>query len=111
MLMAPLTLVETSPGSFSLLFRDLDSASGAFVAAGHSGNGYSWQALARHMLESALSDVEARIELDSEADMFCAHSDDPEALTRLGKLLAEAAGNPSRLAKLIATVPSTLWDD
>jgi hypothetical protein len=109
--MAPLSLVETSPGAFSLLLRDIDSTSGPFVAAGHSGNGYSWQSLAQYVLESSLPDVEGRIELDSEADMFCARGADGEALTRLGEFLADAARNPRRLARLIAAVPSGLWDD
>ena len=111
MTLAPLSLIETSPGEFSLLLRDLDSAAGPFVAAGRSGNGYSWQSLAQHMLKSALQDVGDRTELDSEADMFCARSDDQEALGRLGGLLAEAVSNPRQLAKLIAAVPSSLWDD
>jgi hypothetical protein len=109
---APFTLIETAPGMFSLLLRDLGATSGPFEAAGHAGNGYSWQALAQYMLESSLSDVVAgQVELDSGADMFCARSHDHEALTQLGELLADAASNPKRLTKLIAGVPASLWDD
>ena len=107
----PLLLAETSPGTFSLLLRDLDSFSPSFEAAGHSGNGYSWEAVARHVLESSLPEAEERVEFDSEADMFCAHGADREALEQLGTIVADAARSPKRLAKLIATVPPALWDD
>jgi hypothetical protein len=107
----PLTLMETSPGRFSLLLRDLDEVSGPFEAAGHAGNGYSWEAIARHVLEFSLSELEDRIEFDSEADTFCAYSEDRDALRELGTILAEAARSRKRLAKLIASVPPSLWDD
>ena len=107
----PLILDETSPGVFSLLLRDLDSFSSTFEAAGHTGNGYSWEAVALHVLESSLSELEEKIEFDSEADMFCATSEDRAALAQLGEVLAEASRSPKRLANLIAAVPPTLWDD
>jgi Immunity protein 51 len=111
MSLEPLALEETSPGTFSLLLRDLDMVSAAFEAAGHSGNGYSWEAVARHIVESSLSELEDRIEFDSEADMFCATSADCDALAKLGGELAEGAQSRKRLAKLIASVPASLWDD
>ena len=107
----PLILDETSAGVFSLLLRDLDSFSSAFEAKEHVGSGYSWEAVARHVVESSLSELEEKVEFDSEADMFCATSEDRAALAQLGEILAEATRSPKRLAKLIATVPPTLWDD
>jgi hypothetical protein len=111
MSLEPLLLDETSPGVFNLLLRDLDSFSPVFESAGHSGNGYSWEAVARHVLESSLSEFEEVIALNSEADMFCAHGRDRDALEQLGAVLADAARSPKGLKKLIATVPKTLWDD
>jgi hypothetical protein len=111
MSLEPLLLDETSPGVFSLLMRDLDDISGPFEAAGHSGNGYSWESVARQVLESSMPDLEERIDFDSEADMFCARSSDRKALEKLGAVLAEAARSRKRLAKLIASVPPSLWDD
>lgn len=111
MSLEPLFLDETSPGKFSLLLRDLDTWSARFEAEGHSGNGYSWEAVARQLVESSLSDLEEKIEFDSEADMFCAYGADRGALEKLGELLAEAARTPKKLAKLISSVPPSLWDD
>ena len=102
MVLDPLILDETSPGVFSLLLRDLDSFASAFEANDHVGCGYSWEALARHVVESSLSELEEKIEFDSEADMFCATSGDRGALAQLGEALAEATRSPKRLAKLIA---------
>jgi hypothetical protein len=111
MSLEPFLLDETSAGVFSLLLRDLDVFSAPFEAAGHSGSGSSWEAVARQVLESSLPDLEDRIDFDSEADMFCARSSDREALVRLGGVLAEGARSRKRLAKLIASVPPNLWDD
>jgi hypothetical protein len=105
----PLTRIETSPGRFSLLLRDLDEVSGPFEAAGHTGNGYSWEALARHLLESSLSEARNRSTSTPRPTLFCANSDDRDALLRLAAVLAEAVRSRKRLAKLIASVPPTLW--
>jgi hypothetical protein len=85
--------------------------SAPFEAVGHSGNGYSWEAVARHVVESSLSGLEDRIEFDSEADMFCATSVDRAALEKLGSALAEGTRSRKQLAKLIAAAPPSLWDD
>jgi hypothetical protein len=107
----PFILDETSPGVFSLLLRDLDVVSRAFENAGHTGNGYSWEAVARHVLESTLAELAERIEFDCEADMFCAVSADRDALAKLGSVLANGVRSQKELAKLIASVPPSLWDD
>ena len=109
MSLAPFILDETSPGAFSLLLRDLDSYSHVFEAKGHSGNGYSWEAVARAVVESSLAEIE--IEFDSEADMFCAMSSDRTALARLGEILAEGTRSPKVLRKLVAKLAPNSWDD
>jgi hypothetical protein len=111
MSLAPLILDESSAGAFSLLLRDLDSYSHVFEAKGHSGNGYSWEAVARAVVESSLAEIEDQIEFDSEAHMFCATSKDRTALARLGEILAEGTRSPKVLRKLIAKVAPNLWDD
>ena len=103
--------METSPGRFSLLLRDLDAWERVFEAANHTGNGYSWEAIALHLIESTMSEIGDKIVLDSESDMFCANSSDRGALEALGAILAEAARSSKRLSKLIASVPPTLWID
>jgi hypothetical protein len=107
----PFVLVETSPGAFSLLLDDLDELSGPFKAAGHAGNGYSWQAVAQQVVETSLSELEDRIDFDSEANMFCAYSSEREALARLAEVLAEVARSRKRLTQLIGSVSPALWDD
>src|ERR1700734_3568613 len=105
----PLILDETSPGVFSLLLRDLDSFSAVFEARGHIGNGYSWEAVARAIVESSLAEIEEKIKFDSESDAFVARSADRAALVKLGEVLAQGARSPKALKKLIAKVPPSLW--
>lgn len=111
MSLEPFSIIETTPGAFSLLLRNLDTLASAFEAAGHTGNGYSWQALAQHVLDSDLPELVERIEFDSEADMFCAFATDRGSLERLGEHLATLARHPKSLTKAIAAVPSSAWDD
>jgi len=47
---------------------------------GFIGNGYDWESLARVFLEEQCSDLCGKISFDPEADMFCAYSDDKDAL-------------------------------
>jgi hypothetical protein len=107
----PLTLMETSPGKFSLLLRDLDEMAASFEAAGHSGSGSSWQTVALHIVENEMDDVAESVEFDSEADTFCARSEDRAALQRLGKRLSELVHHPKRLAKIIKRIPDWRWVD
>jgi hypothetical protein len=107
----PFSLIETTPGAFSLLLRDLDATASTFEAAGHTGNGYSWQVVAQHLLETNLTDIADRIEFDPEADMFCAYGTDQRALAQLGERLSDFVRHPKQLAKVIATIPPSAWDD
>jgi hypothetical protein len=107
----PLCVVETSPGKYSLILREPDVCAVVFEAAGHSGNGYSWEAVARHLLENELEPIADPIDLDSEADLFCASGPNRKVLERLGERLAELARHPKRLAKVVAAVPPWAWDD
>lgn len=47
---------------------------------GFEGNGYDWGSLARVFLEEQCSDLQEKIELDPEGDMFCAYSKEKDAL-------------------------------
>lgn len=47
---------------------------------GFEGNGYDWESLAIVYLEENASDLEDIIEFDPEAGMFCAYSEDANAL-------------------------------
>src|ERR1700678_1767902 len=107
MALEPFHLMETTPGAFSLLLRDLDATASTFESAGHAGNGYSWQAVAQYVLETELAHLSEQIEFDPEADMSCAYGSDRAALEALGNRLAVVARKPRRLAKLIASIPAS----
>lgn len=47
---------------------------------GFIGNGYDWGSLAQVFLDEKCSDLRDKITFDPEADMFCAISDDEEAM-------------------------------
>lgn len=49
---------------------------------GFLGNGYDWESLARGWIREKAPELTDRIEFDSEAGMFCAYSEDREALRR-----------------------------
>lgn len=49
---------------------------------GFEGNGYDWESLARTYLDEKANELIDVIEFDSEAGMFCAYSDDEEALKK-----------------------------
>lgn len=47
---------------------------------GFIGNGYDWSSLAQVFLDEKCSDLQGKINFDSEAEMFCAYSNDKDAL-------------------------------
>ena len=48
---------------------------------GFIGNGYDWGSLAQVFLDEKCSEYQEKIDFDPEADMFCAYSDDRDALS------------------------------
>ncbi len=102
---APFRLIETSPGKFSLLLSIFEPASKVFEAAGSQGGGYSWEAVARHVLEGVGHDLQGRLGLDPESSMFCAYGEDR------GKHLARLFHDHDELAKVIETIGPGGFDD
>ncbi len=51
-----------------------------FAEQGWEGSGYDWESLARVFLEERCPDLIEKVHFDPEADMFCAYSDDMEAM-------------------------------
>ncbi len=47
---------------------------------GFIGNGYDWGSLAQVFLDERCPDLQEKISFDPEADMFCAYSEDRDAL-------------------------------
>ena len=50
---------------------------------GFEGNGYDWESLARVFVEEQVPELSEKISFDSEGSMFCAYSEDKDALKEL----------------------------
>lgn len=85
-------------GGSSLLTFDCGRlpADAAVFAAGHTPNGYFWTGVAQYVAGPVLSVVE----LDPDANMFCAIGD-RAVLERLGDELAAYLDDPEEIARLI----------
>lgn len=101
---SPFTLIETSPGKFSLLLSEFEPANEVFDPAGSEGGGYAWEAVARHIVENVESELEDRLDFDSEGSMFCAFGEDRGALIALGATLTRLFHDHSALAKIVDVV-------
>ncbi|RMI32732.1 Imm51 family immunity protein [Nocardia stercoris] len=110
--LAPLQLLETSPGKYSLILGDtaMVRRAAVFESHGHEGGGYDWDSVARTVVRLEIPAVGDRIGFDPEAGMFCAYGTDEEALRTLGARLAEVFHDPQRLAQSIAAVRDEDWD-
>lgn len=107
---APLQLVETVPGEYSLiLLADGTPSDDAVVALGHEPNGYFWQGVAERILPEQMR---VGIRFDSEAGMFSARSD-KETLVILGSEMARIATDPARVREVVAAAEADgfVFDD
>jgi len=107
-MVTPFRLVETSPGNFSLLLSEFSPASEVFAAAGLEGGGYTWGAIARHLIDA---EDDERLGLDPEGSMFCAYGEDRAALEQLGARLAALFHDRAALGKLIEEIGPENFDD
>ena len=105
--LAPFQIVETSPGSFSLLLTTFDAAAPVFEAAGYDAGGYAWAAVADVL---AKDHPDLRFNLDPEASMFCAYGPDRGALDRLGALLVGLWNDAPALTAVVARANFDDWD-
>ncbi|MCS3782068.1 immunity 51 family protein [Tsukamurella ocularis] len=108
---APLQLVESVPGEYSLILVAGGTPSdGAVVALGHEPNGYFWQGVAERILPERMLTV---IDFDSEAGMFAARSVDKETLVILGSEMARIATDPARVREVVAAAEADgfVFDD
>ena len=100
---APLILFEYDhkPGHYSLMLTDthMVGVDAPFVAAGHEGGGYDWNAVALQAGREA--GIHGRFRTDPEAGMFVAYGTDLDALQILARALQVAHADPKRLAALI----------
>lgn len=108
--LTPFTLIETSPGKFSLLLQEFEPASEVFEAAGSEGGGYAWEAVARHLVENDATNLQERLAFDPEASMFCAYGDDRAALAELGARLARLFHDHRALATVVESIGPNGFD-
>ncbi|MEV5570726.1 Imm51 family immunity protein [Spirillospora sp. NPDC052269] len=109
--MTPLKLLETRPGSFSLLLDAGTTQVDALVQEhGHEPNGYFWEGLARFLVTTEAPSLENRFSYDPEGSMFCAYGSDRPALEALAALLSKAATTPSRMESLITAAKAANVD-
>ena len=76
---------DDSDSSFAVCLNAGDYKTEIFESRedeGCEGNGYDWEALAQVFLEEKCEELLEDIEFNSEAGMFCACSEDPEALKK-----------------------------
>ena len=106
---APFKLVETSAGNFSLLLSTFSPADRVFERHGLEGGGYSWEGVARHVIER--DELDGRVKMDPESSMFCAYGNDREALVELGEQLAVLFHDHAKLDKLIGEIGPDGFDD
>lgn len=101
--MTPLSLVETSDGTWALVLPAGEApAEQAITDSGHEGNGYFWEGVAERLVVERAPDLATRLSYDPEAAAFVAYGPDHDALTQLGRLMAAVANDRERLAALIA---------
>ncbi|WP_173094097.1 Imm51 family immunity protein [Actinomadura verrucosospora] len=109
--MTPLRLIETRPGSFSLLLdAGTTQVDGLVEELGHEPNGYFWEGTARFLVSTEAQGLEGRFSYDPEGGMFCAYGQDRSALEELGALLASVAADGDRMRKLVTSAEAAGFD-
>ncbi|MEO8701748.1 MAG: Imm51 family immunity protein [Kofleriaceae bacterium] len=108
---APFSLSETSPGTFSLLLTTFEPAGAVFQAAGLEGGGYAWEGIARYVTEVVVPEIASRVGMDPESSMFCAYGEDRAALELLGTHMARLFNDQVALSAVIQAVGRDGFDD
>lgn len=101
----PLLLVESVPGTWSLLLdaeSDAVTVEGVIAQSGEAPTGYLWTRVARALVDRNEPALREAIEYASEAGAFSARSDDAVALERLGVWMSWVASDPDAMRTLLA---------
>ena len=97
----PLRLVETEPGSYSLLLDALAAVDGAIKEVGHEPNGYFWEGVARYLVQTEAPALADRILYDPEGSMFCANAESRDVLEALAALMRPLTTDAARVRRLV----------
>ena len=108
---APLQLVETSSGNFSLMLTKFNTWEATFVEMGQEeAGGYAWHGVADALVRLKAPKLKKMFDYDPEASMFVAYGKDRDALRQLAKLILEAMADPAVLKEAIAKANPKLMD-
>jgi hypothetical protein len=99
---APLQLLETQGGSYSLMLTEFDEWEGTFEEMGQEAGGYAWHGVADALVRLKAPKLKKKIDYDPEASMFVAYGTDRDALAQLARLIHEAMADPAVLKEAIA---------
>lgn len=103
----PLKLIETAPGSYSLLLNAGSTPVDEVVQGlGHEPNGYFWEGVAQFLAGEQAPGLVGRFEFDSEGGMFCAYGSDRAALEELAALLAPVTRERGAAQELVSRAES-----
>ncbi len=69
---------------------------------GFEGNGYDWESLARVFVEEQVPELSEKISFDSEGSMFCAYSEDKDALKEFILKFKDACENETLIMDLFS---------
>jgi hypothetical protein len=97
----PLRLVETEPGSYSLLLDALTAVDGAIKEVGHEPNGYFWEGVARYLVQTEAPALADSIFYDPEGSMFCANAGSRDVLEALAALMRPLTTDAARVRRLV----------
>ena len=86
---APGTLVDHGDGHYSLIYSAFPDFDDVFSRKGLQGGGYTWHGMVVHLLEENAPDALEALDFDPEGSMFCALSDDLEALRAVARMLSK----------------------
>jgi len=86
---APGTLVDHGDGHYSLVYSAFPDFDDVFKAKGLQGGGYTWHGMVVHLLEENAPDALEALDFDPEGSMFCALSDDINALKAVARMLSK----------------------
>ncbi len=106
--MRPLKLIETDPGTFSLLLTAGETEVDDLIEdLGHEPNGYFWEGVAELLVRTEAPALDGRFDLDPEGGMFCAYGTDRAALEELATLMSAVTNSGKRLREIVALAEST----
>ncbi len=88
-------------GTLSITF-DCDTPADEIIEdAGHEANGYFWEGVAQLVIAKEAPAIADKISYDSEGSMFCAVSEDGEALEVLAGIMGPVTNDPERVAAIL----------